>query len=200
MRHCDFNSKVRRSDVHATSSKPETCIQKRRDINLVPLPCITKVFKNKNKFRDMLSRSGWRWSKPFSVENALSYSVIMKEGVVRNAYLQITEGRNGVRRMTIIRLGKKKSGVNLLNIVPQKTTGDTFLMNMKGCTCPGLPILVHIIEIERMVFFQRLLLKHKVAYEWIFFYWNVQFRYKTALILVKDIYELVLNPSGTSNS
>ena len=108
MRHCDFNSKVRRSDVHATSSKPETCIQKRRDINLVPLPCITKVFKNKNKFRDMLSRSGWRWSKPFSVENALSYSVIMKEGVVRNAYLQITEGRNGVRRMTIIRLEKKE--------------------------------------------------------------------------------------------
>ena len=31
----------------------------------------------------------------------------MKEGVVRNAYLQITEGRNGVRRMTIIRLKKK---------------------------------------------------------------------------------------------
>ena len=52
----------------------------------------------------------------------------MKEGVVRNAYLQITEGRNGVRRMTIIRL-KKKSGVNLLNIVPQKTKGDTFFMN-----------------------------------------------------------------------
>ena len=50
----------------------------------------------------------------------------MKEGVVRNAYLQITEGRNGVRRMTIIRLEKKKSGVNLLNIVPQKTSGNSF--------------------------------------------------------------------------
>ena len=90
----------------------------------------------------------------------------MKEGVVRNAYLQITEGRNGVRRMTIIRL-KKKSGVNLLNIVPQKTKGDTFFLNMLGTN--AIPILhtsySKILKIKRMVFFQRLLLEHKVAYE-----------------------------------
>lgn len=90
----------------------------------------------------------------------------MKEGVVRNAYLQITEGRNGVRRMTIIRL-KKKSGVNLLNIVPQKTKGDTFFMNMLGTN--AIPILhtsySKMLKIKRMVFFQRLLLEHKVAYE-----------------------------------
>ena len=92
----------------------------------------------------------------------------MKEGVVRNAYLQITEGRNGVRRMTIIRLkNKNKSGVNLLNIVPQKTKGDIFFRNILGTN--AIPILhssySKMLKIKRMVFFQRLLLEHKVAYE-----------------------------------
>ena len=81
----------------------------------------------------------------------------MKEGVVRNAYLQITEGRNGVRRMTIIRLKKEWCEFVKYSATKDKRGHIFHEYGMLGTN--AIPILhtsySKILKIKRMVFFSK---------------------------------------------